>query len=120
MVTPESAAPEAAEEAPEKLPVERLREEAEKMLGSDFDPASLGGTLQGRAGSLEVEVLNPLDWDFDAESHLLAGDYAAFLRAILDDDTFADVQRIRPTKWQVLQFITGAQGGEDLGESPAS
>jgi hypothetical protein len=109
-------------EAEEKAPVERLREEAEKALGDDFDPTTLGGTLQGRAGSLEVEVLNPLDWDFDAEAHLLGGDYAAFLRAILDDDTFARLQEIRPTKWQVLQFITGARdgGGEGLGESPAS
>jgi hypothetical protein len=107
-------------ELEEKAPIERLREEAEKTLGDDFDAASLGGTLQGRDGSLEVEVLNPLDWDFDAEGHLLSGNYAAFLRAILDDDTFAKVREIRPTKWHVLQFITGAKGGEDLGESPAS
>jgi len=112
--------PEAVEK---KEPVDRLRDEAEEMLGGSLDGADLtklGGTLHGKAGEAEIEVLNPLDWDFDAQDRLMTGDYAGFLQAVMDEENFAKVREVRPSNWQVLQFITGANRGEDLGESPAS
>ena len=109
---------EAGHEVEQQAPVDRLRAEAESAFGADL--SDLGGVLHGKNGSAEVEVLNPLDWDFDAQDRMLNGDYSGFLRAVLDEENFAKVAELRPSNWQVLQFITGANRGEDLGESPAS
>lgn len=109
-------------EAEEKAPVDRLREEAERLaFGGDTELDNLSGTLHGRNGSVQIEVLPPLDWDFDADELLAAGKYPAFMRAITDEENYAKVRDVRPSHFQILQFITGADGGgEDLGESPAS
>lgn len=110
-----------AEKVEERAPVDRLREEAEKLaFGEDAEIGDMGGILHGRNGSVRVEVLPPLDWDFNANELLAAGEYPAFMRAITDEENYAKVCDVRPSHFQILQFITGADGGEDLGESPAS
>lgn len=124
MSAPKSAATKKA--ARKKAPADRLRSEAEKMLGKGLDLSNLGGVLHGRNRSVQIEVLSPLDWDFDAQDRLQSGDYAGFLQAVLDGENYAKAAGVRPSNWNVLQFITGvdrAEDGdeaEDLGESPAS
>lgn len=133
MSAPKSAATKKARQATrEQSAADRLRSEAEKLLGKGLDLSDLGGTLHGREGSVQIEVLHPLDWDFDAQDRLETGDYAGFLQAVLSREEYDKARAVRPSNWQVLQWVTGvdrassadgdeaADASEDLGESPAS
>lgn len=133
MSAPKSTAAKKARQASrEQSAAERLRTEAEKLLGKGLDLSDLGGTLHGRNGSVSLEVLHPLDWDFDAQDRLETGDYAGFLQAVLSAEEYEKARTVRPSNWQVLQWVTGVDrapaadesassaAAEDLGESPAS
>lgn len=106
---------------PRKRAVERAKAEAEAAR-EVLDAVSWSGTLTGKGGSAEIEVLTILDWADDALQRANVMDMRGWAEGALDDDNFAKWCEVRPTIRDATAFIADWEvgTGEDLGESDAS
>lgn len=101
--------------------VERARAEARALINNDAD-SSVTVTLHGKAGEIDIEVPDFLDWEDSALGFMNAGLVREWAEAALDEENFAKWCAVRPTNRDAGRFVDAwsEASGDDVGESPAS
>jgi hypothetical protein len=98
------------------LPFDAAR--AEALVGDS--PVSV--ELVTRYGKAVVQVLPPMDWEYNAITHLRSGMINLWVQGVMTEQEFAKFDALHPTMREVLEFSQRWEiaAGQNLGKSPAS
>lgn len=114
----------AAKKAPaKKVATDKIRAEAEKYTeAADAAIGLITVTLEGRAGTAELEVLPVLDWSDDWQECLSSQNMRGWARGCLTRESFEKWVECAPNIRQGVAFYAawGDALGEEPGESSAS